>query len=64
MSDAALHELGKILRRSRRLVLRVAEQQLEVAVADQQVALQGADVVLRPELALQTIEHRPQQSVH
>ena len=63
--DAALDKLGKILRRPAvgRLVLGVAEQQLEIAVPHDEVALQLADVVLRAELALQAIEHGPQQAL-
>ena len=50
MVDAALHELGEVvgaIRRTGRLVLRGAEQQLEVAVAHDEVPLQVADAVLR-----------------
>jgi hypothetical protein len=41
-----------------------AEQQFEVAVADQQAALQVADAVLGAELALKALERGAQQPLH
>ena len=46
------------------VALRGTEQQLEVAVARHQAALQVADAVLRRELALQALEGRAQQALH
>ena len=45
-------------------VLRGAEQQLEVAVARDEAALQVADAVLRGELALEALQDRPQHRLH
>ena len=63
--DAALHEVGKIVGRlAFAVILRRAEQQVEIAVAHPQAALQVADAVLGAELALQALEHRAQQTAH
>ena len=66
MVDAALDQLREIVGRvaALRLLLRRAKQQLEVAVADDEAALQVADARLRSEFALQAMQGRTQQSVH
>jgi hypothetical protein len=58
--DATLHQLREVLGglAAGRFILRGAEQQLEVAVAHHQAALQVADAVLGAQLALQALERR------
>ena len=64
--DAALHELREVVGgfAARGVALRGPEQQLEVAVAHHEAALQVADAALRDQLALQALERRAQQAVH
>ena len=63
--DAALDESREVVGRVAvgRLVLGRPEQQLQVAVADRQAALQVADAGLGGEFALQALQRRAQQRV-
>ncbi len=66
MVDATLDQLREVIRRiaALRLLVRRAEQQLEVAITHHEAALQVADIGLRRELALEALQRRTQQSLH
>ncbi len=66
MVDATLHELGEVVRGIAAVgfFMRRAEQQLEVAVAHDEAALQVADARLRGELALEALQRGTQQALH
>ena len=66
MVDATLDQHREVIRRiaALRLLLRRPEQQLEVAVTNDEAAPQVADVRLRRELALEALQRRTQESLH